>query len=153
MRILVINGPNLNMLGTREPDKYGTATLASILDGLRSQAATASPPLEIVDFQSNHEGAIVDFLQEEAGEAAGIIINAGAFTHYSYAIRDALANAALPTVEVHITNIHARETFRYHSVFADIVAGQIAGLGVMGYGLALQWHSQRLAGAIERKDA
>lgn len=146
MRILVINGPNLNMLGTREPEKYGTTTLASIIDGLRSQAATAEIPLQIVDVQSNHEGAIVDFLQAEARDAAGIIINAGAFTHYSYAIRDALANAALPTVEIHITNIHAREEFRHHSVFADIVSGQIAGLGAAGYGLALQWHIDRLTG-------
>ncbi len=145
MRILVINGPNLNMLGTREPEKYGTTTLADILDGLRVQATSASPPFEIVDFQSNHEGAIVDFLQAEAGRAAGIIINAGAFTHYSYAIRDALANAALPTVEVHITNIHAREPFRHHSVISDIVAGQIVGLGVNGYGLALRWLEQRLS--------
>ncbi len=144
MRILVINGPNLNMLGTREPDKYGTTTLQSILDGLRSQAASAAVELEVVDFQSNHEGAIVDFLQAESPAAAGIIINAGAFTHYSYAIRDALANAALPTVEVHITNIHAREEFRHHSVFANIVAGQIAGLGPAGYGLALKWHIDRL---------
>lgn len=144
MRILVINGPNLNMLGTREPEKYGTITLASILEGLRAQASEAVIPLELADLQSNHEGAIVDFLQAEAGNAAGIIINAGAFTHYSYAIRDALANAALPTVEVHITNIHAREAFRHHSVFADIVSGQIAGLGAAGYGLALQWHIDRL---------
>lgn len=145
MRILVINGPNLNMLGTREPEKYGTTTLASIVSGLRDQASAATPKIDIVDFQSNHEGAIVDFLQAQAGEADGLIINAGAFTHYSYAIRDAIANAALPTVEVHITNIHAREPFRHHSVIADIVVGQVVGLGVAGYGLALEWHRQRQA--------
>jgi 3-dehydroquinate dehydratase-2 len=145
MRILVINGPNLNMLGTREPDKYGTTTLAAIVDDLRTQGSAATPVLEVVDFQSNHEGVIVDFLQEQAGNAEGLIINAGAFTHYSYAIRDAIANAGLPTVEVHITNIHARESFRHHSVIADIVAGQVVGLGVAGYGLALEWHRQRLA--------
>ncbi|HYJ12763.1 MAG TPA: type II 3-dehydroquinate dehydratase, partial [Thermomicrobiales bacterium] len=144
MRILVINGPNLNMLGTREPDKYGTKTLPSIIANLRDQGAAATPALEILDFQSNHEGAIVDFLQTQAGEAGGIIINAGAFTHYSYAIRDAVVNTGLPTVEVHITNIHARETFRHHSVISDIVAGQVVGLGWAGYGFALEWHRQRL---------
>lgn len=146
-QILVINGPNLNMLGTREPEKYGTTTLESILSGLRDQAKQASPCLSVLAFQSNHEGEIIDFLQEHAAVSAGIIINAGAFTHYSYAIRDALANANLPTVEVHITNIHARESFRHTSVIADIVAGQIVGLGVGGYGLALEWHRQRLTPA------
>jgi 3-dehydroquinate dehydratase-2 len=145
MRILVINGPNLNMLGTREPEKYGTKTLASIIADLRDQGAVAVPALEVMDFQSNHEGAIVDFLQAQAGEADGLIINAGAFTHSSYAIRDAIANAGLTTVEVHITNIHARESFRHHSVIADIVAGQVVGLGGAGYGLALEWQRQRLA--------
>lgn len=133
------------MLGTREPEKYGTTTLASILADLRDQAAAAEPVMDIMDFQSNHEGAIVDFLQAQASEADGLVINAGAFTHYSYAIRDAIANAALPTIEVHITNIHARESFRHHSVIADIVVGQVVGLGVAGYGLALEWHRQRLA--------
>lgn len=149
MRILVINGPNLNMLGTREPEKYGTTSLDDILNGLAAQAADSDPLLSIEAFQSNHEGAIVDFLQKAAGSAVGIVINAGAFTHYSYAIRDALANANLPTIEVHITNIHARESFRHHSVIADIVAGQIVGLGVTGYGLALEWHRQRLASSME----
>jgi 3-dehydroquinate dehydratase-2 len=142
----VINGPNLNKLGTREPEKYGNTTLQTIIDRLDEQAAHGTPVLSIEPFQSNHEGAIIDFLQESAPESAGIIINAGAFTHYSYAIRDALANAERPTVEVHITNIHAREEFRHTSVIADIVAGQIVGLGVAGYGLALEWHRQRLAG-------
>jgi 3-dehydroquinate dehydratase II len=144
-RILVINGPNLNLLGTREPEKYGTTTLPAIIDGLREFVTQCTPRLDIVDMQSNHEGAIVDFLQAEAGTAAGIIINAGAFTHYSYAIRDALANAKLPSVEVHITNIHAREAFRHSSVLAEIVNGQIVGLGVAGYELALEWHRQRIA--------
>jgi 3-dehydroquinate dehydratase-2 len=144
MRILLINGPNLNMLGTREPEKYGTTSLAAIISDLDQRAGAMSPSLEIRPFQSNHEGAIVDFLQVEAGSAAGIIINAGAFTHYSYAIRDALANAAVPTVELHITNIHAREAFRHHSVIADIVDGQIVGLGAHGYVLALEWHRHRL---------
>ena len=145
MRILVINGPNLNMLGTREPEKYGTRTLAAIVADLRDQGAKMVPAVEIRDFQSNHEGAIIDFLQAETAEADGLIINAGAFTHSSYAIRDAIVNAGLPTVEVHITNIHAREPFRQHSVIADIVAGQVVGLGTTGYGLALEWHRQRMA--------
>lgn len=150
MRILVVNGPNLNMLGTREPEKYGTRTLESIVTGLREQGQGSTPSLEIVDFQSNHEGAIIDFLQGEARNANGLIINAGAFTHSSYAIRDAIANAGLATVEVHITNIHAREQFRHHSVIADIVAGQIVGLGLDGYSLALEWHRRRLAMEQER---
>jgi 3-dehydroquinate dehydratase-2 len=144
--ILIVNGPNLNMLGTREPELYGSVTLADILQELRTIAAHAEPRLSIADVQSNHEGGIIDALQEHAGKAAGVVINAGAFTHTSIAIRDALSNLAVPTVEVHITNIHAREPFRHHSVFADIVAGQIVGLGVTGYRLALEWHRTRLAG-------
>ncbi len=151
-RILVINGPNLNKLGTREPEKYGTTTLQTIIERLDDQAAHGDPVLTIEAFQSNHEGAIIDFLQEYAPDSSGIIINAGAFTHYSYAIRDALANADLPTVEVHITNIHARESFRHTSVISDVVAGQIVGLGVAGYGLALEWHRQRLAGQARSGD-
>lgn len=149
--ILVINGPNLNMLGTREPAIYGSATLASIVDELSAFATQADPPLEIRAFQSNHEGAIIDFLQEEGATASGVIVNAGAFTHTSYAIRDALANLTIPIVEVHITNIHAREPFRHHSVIADVVAGQIVGLGVSGYRLALEWHRERLS-AIESRE-
>ena len=145
--ILVVNGPNLNMLGTREPHLYGSTTLQDIMDGLAQVADSSPPPLALASFQSNHEGAIVDFLQSHQQDAAGVIINAGAFTHYSYAIRDALSNLCKPTVEVHITNIHARKTFRHHSVIADIVSGQIVGLGVQGYTLALEWHRTRLAGA------
>lgn len=144
--ILMVNGPNLNMLGTREPHLYGSTTLPDIVDGLMQVAESSQPPLALSAFQSNHEGAIVDFLQSHHNDAAGVIINAGAFTHYSYAIRDALSNLGLPTVEVHITNIHARESFRHHSVISDIVSGQIVGLGVQGYGLALEWHRARLAG-------
>jgi len=143
--ILVINGPNLNMLGTREPAKYGRITLASIIDDLALIANECEPPFSIVPFQSNHEGAIVDFLQEEGPGAAGLIVNAGAFTHYSYAIRDALANLTVPIIEVHITNVHARESFRHHSVIADVATGQIVGLGSTGYRLALEWHRDRLA--------
>jgi 3-dehydroquinate dehydratase-2 len=145
--ILVVNGPNLNMLGTREPTLYGATTLPAIIDDLERIASDGIPSLAVVAFQSNHEGAIIDFLQEQGSGADGIIINAGAFTHYSYAIRDALVNLHLPTVEVHITNIHARETFRHHSVISDIVSGQIVGLGVAGYRLALAWHRDRIASA------
>lgn len=142
--ILVINGANLNKLGTREPHLYGSTSLDDIVTDLERSAATASPSMAVKAFQSNHEGALIDFLQGE-GNAAGIIINAGAFTHSSYAIRDALVNIQVPIVEVHITNIHAREAFRHHSVIADVVTGQIVGLGVQGYRLALEWHRARLA--------
>lgn len=143
--ILVINGPNLNMLGTREPGLYGSITLQAITDDLHRRASAGSPALAIKAYQSNHEGAIIDFLQAEGAHAAGVIFNAGAFTHSSYAIRDALANVSIPIVEVHITNIHARESFRHHSVMAEIVTGQIVGLGVDGYWLALEWHRSHLS--------
>lgn len=148
--ILVINGPNLNMLGAREPALYGATTLQLIVSDLELTASAGSPALAVTAFQSNHEGALIDFLQTEGTKAAGVIVNAGAFTHYSYAIRDALATLAtlsIPIVEVHITNIHARESFRHHSVIAAIVTGQIVGLGVEGYRLALEWHRSRLAAA------
>ena len=142
--ILVVNGPNLNMLGTREPHLYGSTTLRMIVDGLVEAAASGTPRLAILPFQSNHEGAIIDFLQVEGPSSAGVIINAGAFTHYSYAIRDALANLKALAIEVHITNVHAREEFRHHSTISAIVAGQIVGLGVDGYLLALEWHRRRI---------
>ncbi len=145
--ILMINGPNLNMLGAREPALYGATTLQSIVADLETTASAGRPALAVKSFQSNHEGGLIDFLQAEGATAAGVIVNAGAFTHYSYAIRDALANLAMPIVEVHITNIHARESFRHHSVIAAIVTGQIVGLGVEGYRLALEWHRSRLAAA------
>ncbi len=145
--ILMINGPNLNMLGAREPALYGATTLQSIVADLETTASAGRPALAVKAFQSNHEGGLIDFLQAEGAIAAGVIVNAGAFTHYSYAIRDALANLAMPIVEVHITNIHARESFRHHSVIAAIVTGQIVGLGVEGYRLALEWHRSRLAAA------
>jgi 3-dehydroquinate dehydratase-2 len=143
--VLVVNGPNLNMLGTREPHLYGSTTLEMIVDGLEADASNGTPRLAIIAFQSNHEGAIIDFLQQYGPSSAGVIINAGAFTHYSYAIRDALANLRVPAIEVHITNVHAREEFRHHSTISAIVAGQIVGLGVDGYHLALEWHRRRVA--------
>ena len=136
-RILLINGPNLNLLGKREPEKYGTTTLAEIEAGLRRTIEAGGGTL--VCFQSNHEGEIIDCLQREAGQCDGLIINAGAYTHYSYAIRDAIAASELPAIEVHITNIHAREEFRHRSVLAAVCVGQICGLGAASYRLALDW--------------
>jgi 3-dehydroquinate dehydratase II len=144
--IVLLNGPNLNLLGTREPHLYGRTTLADVETTLRAVAATATVPVEIEAFQSNYEGAIVDKIQECRGRAAGIIINPGALTHYSIALRDALAASDVPTVEVHLTNIHAREEFRHHSVIAPVAVGQIAGLGADGYVLALHYLLARLDG-------
>lgn len=137
MRILVINGPNLNMLGKRESSYYGVRTLADVEESIRDKARDLD--VEIEFFQSNHEGAIVDFIQESATDAGGIVINAGALTHYGLSMRDALVDSRLPVVEVHLSNIHAREEFRHHSVIASIAAGQIAGLGWQGYLFALEF--------------
>jgi 3-dehydroquinate dehydratase II len=136
-RILVLHGPNLNLLGTREPQIYGHTTLADIDAALAARAAELGAAVQC--FQSNHEGALIDTLQAEAGSSDGLIINAGAFTHYSYALRDAIVAARLRTVEVHISNVHARESFRHHSVISAVVNGQIVGLGWRGYVLALEW--------------
>ncbi|HZQ35433.1 MAG TPA: type II 3-dehydroquinate dehydratase [Dehalococcoidia bacterium] len=136
MRILLINGPNLNTLGTRRPEVYGTTTLAQIEARVRERAAAHGA--EIVAFQSNHEGALLDFIQQEAPAADGILINPGAFTHYSYALRDALEACERPIIEVHLSNIHARESFRHTSVIAPIALGQVAGLGWRGYLAALE---------------
>lgn len=135
-RILVIHGPNLNMLGRREPETYGYTTLADI-----DRELTRLGPqwgLTVDTFQSNHEGAIVDTIQQSMGAVAGLIINPAAFTHTSIAIRDALIPIAVPIIEVHISNIHKREPFRHHSYLSDIATGQIVGLGVNGYYLALR---------------
>ena len=131
MRILLINGPNLNMLGQRQPEIYGSMTLQDIVDRVTARAKELGA--EIVPFQSNSEGAIVDFIQANAPEADGVIINAGALTHYGLSLRDAFESVQRPFVEVHISNIHAREEFRHHSVLADIAVAQIAGLGWRGY--------------------
>ena len=135
MRILLINGPNLNLLGTRNPEVYGSMTLADIVDRVRQRGEQLGA--EIVPFQANAEGAIIDFIQANAPGADGILINAGAFTHYSLAIRDAFEAVGKPFVEVHISNVHAREEFRHHSVLADIAVAQVAGLGWRGYIAAL----------------
>lgn len=137
--ILVLNGPNLNLLGTREPGHYGRTTLADIIQALEADAARAEPPVAIRHLQSNHEGALVDAIQELGPGALGLIINPGALTHYSIALRDAISGVGVPTVEVHISNIHAREEFRHHSFIAAVARGQIAGLGATGYRLALAY--------------
>jgi 3-dehydroquinate dehydratase-2 len=144
--IVLLNGPNLNLLGTREPQLYGGTTLAHVETALRAIGTAASPPVAIEAFHSYYEGALVDKIQECRGRAAGIIINPGALTHYSIAVRDAISAAEVPTVEVHLTNIHAREEFRHHSVIAPVAVGQIAGLGADGYALALHYLLARLDG-------
>lgn len=135
-RFLVINGVNLNMLGVREPDIYGKNTLSALEEQIKTKAESLG--CEVDFFQSNYEGAICDEIQEAPGMYDGIIINPGAFTHYSYAIRDALGSVKLPTVEVHISNIHKREEFRHHSVTVAECIGQICGLGFKGYLYALE---------------
>jgi 3-dehydroquinate dehydratase II len=135
MKILVINGPNLNLLGKREPGIYGGKSLEEVNQVLVAQAAGNGAQLAF--FQSNAEGAIVDAIQEAAGRFDGIIINPAAYTHTSIAIRDAIAAVALPTVEVHLSNVYSRETFRHKSLIAPVAIGQIAGFGPTGYELAL----------------
>ncbi|MBP2642283.1 MAG: yqhS [Firmicutes bacterium] len=134
-KVLVIHGPNLNMLGQREPEVYGFLTLEDINAHLQEKAAALRISLDTV--QTNHEGVMVDTIQNARGRYDGIVINPAAFTHYSIAVRDALAAVALPTVEVHLSNIYCREDFRQHSVIAPVVKGQISGLGYYGYLLAL----------------
>ena len=136
-RIVVVNGPNLNLLGTREPHIYGTKTQAMLLKSIRAKAKELGAQISF--FQSNHEGEIVDFLQKEAPGATGIIINPGALSHYSITVYDCLQALAVPAVEVHISNIHAREEWRSRSVTARAVRGVITGLGFSGYLLAMEF--------------
>ena len=136
-RVVVVNGPNLNLLGTREPHIYGTRSLADLEAAVRARAKALE--LEVSFFQSNHEGDIIDFLQKEAPGSAGIVLNPAALSHYSIALYDCLQALALPVVEVHISNIHAREEWRSRSVTARAARGVITGLGFAGYELALEY--------------
>jgi 3-dehydroquinate dehydratase II len=146
MQILLLNGPNLNMLGTREPAVYGHDTLDEIVKRVERRAFELGA--EILATQSNHEGVLVDFIQQNQAKADGIIINPGAFGHYSYAIRDAISGSNLPTVEVHISNVHAREVFRETMVLSAVCRGVITGLGWRGYLYALE----SLVAGVEEKD-
>ncbi|WP_017755740.1 type II 3-dehydroquinate dehydratase [Calidifontibacillus oryziterrae] len=134
-KILLINGPNLNRLGIREPGVYGQTTLQQLEKQIVEFAAQHD--FTVTCFQSNHEGSIIDTIHDAQNEFAGIIMNPGAFTHYSYAIRDAIASGNVPVIEVHISNVHKREEFRHTSVIAPVCEGQIVGLGVTGYKLAV----------------
>lgn len=140
-RVVVVNGPNLNLLGTREPHIYGTRTLEDLKKVVQDKAGELG--LEASFFQSNHEGEIIDFLQKEAPGSTGIIVNPAALSHYSVALYDCLQALALPVVEVHISNIHAREEWRSRSVTARAARGVITGLGFAGYELALEYLAQQ----------
>ena len=143
MQVLVINGPNLNLLGSREPEIYGTTTLGELDDMCRRWAVEAGQ--EVTTFQSNHEGEIIDRIHAAIGDVDGIIINAGALTHYSYALHDALVAADIPAGEVHISDIHAREEWRRHSVIQPACITQITGEGLNGYHRALRVLADRPA--------
>ncbi|MDQ0231938.1 type II 3-dehydroquinate dehydratase [Metabacillus malikii] len=153
MRFLVINGPNLNRLGLREPEIYGALTLTDLERKLLNLAEKKN--FEVVCFQSNHEGDLIDAIHEANDQYHGIVINPGAFTHYSYALLDAITSISIPVIEVHISNIHKREAFRHQSVTAPGTIGQIIGLGFKGYELALLALIDKLGGEHNevRKDS
>ncbi|MCH7574402.1 MAG: type II 3-dehydroquinate dehydratase [Candidatus Marinimicrobia bacterium] len=144
MKLAIVNGPNLNLLGQREPEIYGTESLDDINGWIAGQSAFAED--ELTFFQSNHEGAIIDFLHDRRGQIDGAVINAGALTHYSYAIRDAIAAVDYPVAEVHLSDISSREPFRQQSVIKDVCVAQITGLGKQGYVEALLKVKQELPG-------
>lgn len=146
MRLMIIHGPNLNLLGKREVELYGDRTLEEVDSTLKSQAAELGT--ETVFFQSNSEGELIDFIQKESPKADGIIINPGALTHYGLSLRDALSDSRLPIIEVHLSNIYAREEFRRKSVVAPIARGQISGLGWRGYIAALRTMVAELRGTV-----
>ena len=146
MKILLINGPNLNLLGTREPHVYGATTLADVEAACTERGRALG--VDVACFQSNHEGALIDRIHAARGEGVGfIVINPGAFTHTSVALRDALAGVAIPFIEVHVSNVHKREAFRHHSYLSDIADGVVVGLGVAGYGLAITAAAEKLSAA------
>ena len=140
MKILLLNGPNLNLLGTREPEIYGNQSFESYLESLRA----SFPDLQLDYFQSNHEGELLDKLHEAGFSADGIVFNAGALTHTSIALADAVAAISTPVIEVHISNVHQREPFRHHSFLSAHCVGSIVGLGLEGYRLAVMWFLRRV---------
>lgn len=141
MKILILNGPNLNLLGKRQPEIYGNVSF----DDYFTRLQTEFPQHELVYFQSNHEGALIDFLQENSDGAHGLVINAGGLTHTSVSLADAVANLTIPSVEVHISNIFAREEFRHHSYLSPVCKGLVCGLGLTGYSLAISYLSQTVS--------
>ena len=149
LRVAVVHGPNLNLLGRREPGVYGHATLADVDAAVAELARELGVTVE--SFQSNHEGALVDFVQEAAGRADGFVVNAGAYTHTSVALRDALAGVARPFVEVHLSNLFAREPFRHHSYLAPLAVGVVSGFGLESYRLGLRGLVGHLRGTGEKK--
>ena len=144
MKIIVINGPNLNVLGKREQSIYGGKTLPEIITLLRKEAESLH--VEVLDFQSNSEGSLIDYIQKYSGQSDGIIINPGALTHYGISLKDALVDTGLPIIEVHLSNIYARENWRANSVISPVTKGQITGLGWRGYIAALQILAGELKG-------
>jgi 3-dehydroquinate dehydratase-2 len=145
MRILLLNGPNLNTLGTREPEIYGTATLSDIEEAVTTRAAALGADSR--SFQANSEGDLIDWLQREAPDAEGLIVNAGAYTHTSVALRDAIAACGIPAIEVHLSNVWRREEFRHESLLSPVVAGVIAGFGAHSYVLAVDALARIIKGA------
>jgi 3-dehydroquinate dehydratase II len=148
--LVLLNGPNLNRLGVRVPELYGNQTLPNVVESVRSVASAYG--VDVRDLQSNFEGEMINYLQEHGPDAIGIVINPGAFGHYSIALRDCLEDISRPTIEVHITNVHKRETFRHHLVLSAVVTGQIVGLGIDVYryateALCSRWNSSQSEGS------